>query len=52
MRLIIAVLVLCSSGFAAGLDWRQLNQETVKHFQALVRMDTCSGHGDAAWDAD
>jgi len=45
MRLIIAVLVLCSSGFAADLDWRQVNQETLKHFQALVRMNTCDPPG-------
>jgi acetylornithine deacetylase/succinyl-diaminopimelate desuccinylase-like protein len=48
MRLIISALVLSSAGFAAGPDWSQVNQETLRHFQAIVRMNTCDPPGNEA----
>jgi acetylornithine deacetylase/succinyl-diaminopimelate desuccinylase-like protein len=48
MTRVITILVLCSSCFAADLDWAQINQETLKHFQALVRLNTSDPPGNEA----
>jgi len=48
MRLAIAVVLACSTGVGADLDWSAVNQETLKHFQALVRMNTSDPPGNEA----
>jgi acetylornithine deacetylase/succinyl-diaminopimelate desuccinylase-like protein len=49
--LTIAVLATSSSGAAqraAAPDWTRLEEETLRHFQALVRMDTSDPPGNEA----
>jgi acetylornithine deacetylase/succinyl-diaminopimelate desuccinylase-like protein len=48
MRLALAALAFCASALAAQVDWSQANQEALKHFQALVRMNTSDPPGDEA----
>lgn len=46
-RLLLALLVLVSlaSAPAATVDWAKLNEETLRHFQTIVRMDTSDPPG-------
>jgi len=46
MRLLLTALVLLmSSASAQTIDWTKFEAETLKHFQALVRMDTSDPPG-------
>jgi acetylornithine deacetylase/succinyl-diaminopimelate desuccinylase-like protein len=46
MRSLFCVLPLALCAGAAEPDWSKVNAETLKHFQALVRMDTSDPPGD------
>jgi acetylornithine deacetylase/succinyl-diaminopimelate desuccinylase-like protein len=39
MRWLLSGIVLCSA-FAAEPDWNQVNAETLRHYRALIQMDT------------
>lgn len=41
----IAFLLLASPAFAAEPDWTKINAETLKHFQALIQIDTSDPPG-------
>lgn len=46
MKLLLLALVLASTLTAQDLDWGALEEETLRHFQALVRIDTSDPPGD------
>ena len=48
MRLPLAVVLACCPALGAELDWAAVNQETLKYFQTLVRMDTSDPPGNEA----
>lgn len=45
----LASLLLCSNRLAAGPaggpDWKAVDEESLRHFSALVRLDTCDPPG-------
>ncbi len=48
MRLPAALVLACCSAQGADLDWAAVNQETLRHFQALVRINTSDPPGNEA----
>ena len=48
MRKMIALAFVCAVAGAADPDWGKVNNETLKHFQTLVRMDTSDPPGHEA----
>src|SRR6478752_3800712 len=40
MRSMFLISLVCLSGFAAEPDWNQVNAETMRHYRALIGMDT------------
>jgi acetylornithine deacetylase/succinyl-diaminopimelate desuccinylase-like protein len=48
MARFLAVALLCLSASAQSVDWRQYEAETLRHFQALLQLDTSDPPGNEA----
>lgn len=48
MRVFVFLLACAAAAFAAEPDWARLNEETLRHFQAIVRIDTSDPPGHEA----